>query len=210
LSNTAEGRYSFAAGRRAKAYHDGAFVWADSTDADFASSANDQFAVRATGGVVFNTGGAPFQINGNTVWHTGNDGHNSGLNADMVDGIHAGSFQRKYYDGTVPAGSSVKIEIPHYTLWTLQLSSGWPHKGGVAFVQGFENDRWIAITYVKYNGDGTFNYGGEEGHESSTTTLLQFGSGAYIYTVKCPGEDTGPHNLVLTAAGVGLKYRLIY
>jgi hypothetical protein len=44
--------YGFAAGRRAKANHTGAFVWADSTDADFASTTANQFAVRATGGVV--------------------------------------------------------------------------------------------------------------------------------------------------------------
>ena len=49
--NTAAGNYSFAAGRQAKANHQGAFVWGDSTDADFASSANDQFLIRASGGV---------------------------------------------------------------------------------------------------------------------------------------------------------------
>jgi hypothetical protein len=43
--------YAYAAGRRAKVNHDGAFVWADSTDADFASIANNEFAVRASGGV---------------------------------------------------------------------------------------------------------------------------------------------------------------
>ncbi len=53
--NTALGAYSFAAGRRAKANHAGAFVWADSTDADFASTANDQFLIRASGGVGINT-----------------------------------------------------------------------------------------------------------------------------------------------------------
>ena len=54
-NNTAAGDYSFAAGRRAKANHNGAFVWADQTDADFASTAADQFMVRAIGGVGFNT-----------------------------------------------------------------------------------------------------------------------------------------------------------
>jgi hypothetical protein len=49
--NEAWGDYSFAAGRRAKAEHDGAFVWADATDADFASERDDQFRVRAEGGV---------------------------------------------------------------------------------------------------------------------------------------------------------------
>jgi trimeric autotransporter adhesin len=53
--NAANGQDSFAAGRGAKANHAGAFVWADSTDADFASTANDQFNIRAGGGVRFHT-----------------------------------------------------------------------------------------------------------------------------------------------------------
>ena len=49
--NVADGSYSLAAGRKAKANHDGAFVWADATDADFASTQTNQFAVRASGGM---------------------------------------------------------------------------------------------------------------------------------------------------------------
>jgi hypothetical protein len=49
-SNTAQGEYSFSAGRRAKANHDGSFVWADSTNADFASTEPNQFLIRASGG----------------------------------------------------------------------------------------------------------------------------------------------------------------
>jgi hypothetical protein len=48
--------YAFAAGRRAKANHTGAFVWADSTDADFASTGTNQFLIRASGGVGIGTG----------------------------------------------------------------------------------------------------------------------------------------------------------
>ncbi len=55
IDNSATMSYTLAAGRRAKANHDGAFVWADSTDADFASTANDQFLIRANGGVGINT-----------------------------------------------------------------------------------------------------------------------------------------------------------
>ncbi len=55
LNNQALGNYSFAAGRRARAAQDGAFVWADSTDADFASTGEDQFLIRASGGVGINT-----------------------------------------------------------------------------------------------------------------------------------------------------------
>jgi GH24 family phage-related lysozyme (muramidase) len=32
------------------------------------------------------------QVNGNTVWHAGNDGSGSGLNADLLDGNHASAF----------------------------------------------------------------------------------------------------------------------
>ena len=49
-SNQAGGSYSLAAGRRAKANHSGAFVWADSTDADFTSDGANKFLVRASGG----------------------------------------------------------------------------------------------------------------------------------------------------------------
>jgi hypothetical protein len=49
-SNLAAGDYSFAAGRLAKANHDGAFVWGDSTAADVASTGIDSFTVRASGG----------------------------------------------------------------------------------------------------------------------------------------------------------------
>jgi hypothetical protein len=48
---TAGGAYSTAMGRRAKATHVGSFVWADSQDADFTSTADDEFSVRAAGGL---------------------------------------------------------------------------------------------------------------------------------------------------------------
>jgi hypothetical protein len=53
--NNAATNYAFAAGRRAKANHRGAFVWADSQAADFASTASNQFLIRASGGVGINT-----------------------------------------------------------------------------------------------------------------------------------------------------------
>ena len=50
-ANHAVGDFSFAAGRQAKAMHIGSFVWADSGQVDFASTANDQFSVKADGGI---------------------------------------------------------------------------------------------------------------------------------------------------------------
>ncbi len=52
--NSAKGNNSLAAGTRAKANHAGAFVWADTTPADFASMADNQYLIRAAGGVGIN------------------------------------------------------------------------------------------------------------------------------------------------------------
>ena len=53
--NTAQGSHSLAAGHRAKANHDGSFVWADISPfgLDFASTAANQFSARSTGGARF-------------------------------------------------------------------------------------------------------------------------------------------------------------
>jgi hypothetical protein len=76
LANAAGGDYSLAVGRRAKVRDTaesgvaggdrGAFVWADSTDADFTSTAPDQFLVRAGGGVGINTAAptSALEVNG--------------------------------------------------------------------------------------------------------------------------------------------------
>lgn len=53
--NFVDGRYSYAAGRRASAQNFGQFVWADSQDADFVASVADSFNVRAQGGVRLTT-----------------------------------------------------------------------------------------------------------------------------------------------------------
>jgi hypothetical protein len=58
LGNEALGRMSFAAGYRAIANDDGAFVWADATGGRLNSTARDQFMARASGGVTFYTDSA--------------------------------------------------------------------------------------------------------------------------------------------------------
>ncbi len=50
-TTTASGYSSTAMGRRALANNRGSFVWADSQNADFASTADNQFSIRASGGV---------------------------------------------------------------------------------------------------------------------------------------------------------------
>jgi hypothetical protein len=67
-NNQAYGVNSFAAGFKAQALHDGAFVWSDnSTNTLFPSSGSNQFLIRATGGVGINTNnpnGSALNVNG--------------------------------------------------------------------------------------------------------------------------------------------------
>ena len=81
--NTAAGDYSFAAGRRAKANHHGTFVWADSEDNDFASTSDNTFLIRASGGVGIGTNAPTEQL-------------------DVDGNIHA--------SGTITSGSSITID----------------------------------------------------------------------------------------------------
>jgi len=54
---------AFAAGTRAKATENGAFVWADSNPGIFSSTAPDQFSVRASGGTrIFSNAGATIGV----------------------------------------------------------------------------------------------------------------------------------------------------
>ncbi len=56
IATTASGDYSTAMGYFAEANHRGSFVWADASGASFASTASDQFSIRAHGGVRMDSG----------------------------------------------------------------------------------------------------------------------------------------------------------
>lgn len=70
--STVATNYAWAAGRRAKATNDGAFVWADSTDTDVGSTNNNSVTFRAAGGyrLYSNSGlsAGTFLAPGTTAW----------------------------------------------------------------------------------------------------------------------------------------------
>jgi hypothetical protein len=85
--NDAQGWYSFAAGHRAKSTHSGSFVWADSQLGDFASTGDDQFRVRARGGVFFNSGSAGG--NQTVSWAPGNASWGFSSDRNLKEGVKA-------------------------------------------------------------------------------------------------------------------------
>jgi hypothetical protein len=66
------------------------------------------YDLRVKSGSTFKTlsfsGNGTFTWNGNTVWHAGNDGSGSGLDADTVDGLHVSKA-----GNTKPWGTIVSI-----------------------------------------------------------------------------------------------------
>ncbi len=111
--NTAEGHYSFAAGRHAQALHRGAFVWADSTDTPITSTTDNQFLVRASGGVVFTaTHGALLRLEPNTyspnlIGGYGGNGTTSGTHGATIGGGGQSGWINRVTDhfGTVAGGA---------------------------------------------------------------------------------------------------------
>ncbi|HTY86499.1 MAG TPA: tail fiber domain-containing protein [Candidatus Acidoferrum sp.] len=87
-NNIAGGQFSFAAGQRARAFHNGTFVWADSIDADFFSTGSNQFLIRAGGGVGIGTNNPQSALHvAGTVTAAGFAGNGaalSGLNASQL------------------------------------------------------------------------------------------------------------------------------
>ena len=99
--------YAFAAGRRAKAIHQGAFVWGDSQNVDFPSTEADQFAVRAQGGVRLVTGAGGLTLEGNLHIQdpvTGTTVVELGAGLDFAEGFNVEALD------TIPSGSVLSID----------------------------------------------------------------------------------------------------
>ena len=61
------------------------------------------------------TGTGSLTYGGNTLWHSGNDGVSSGLDADLLDGLHSSSFSQIYTLGTfTDYRKTVVLLVPEY------------------------------------------------------------------------------------------------
>jgi hypothetical protein len=112
--NDADSDYSFAAGYRAKALGVGTFVWADSTDQDFASALDNCFAIRASGGVGIGSAEprGPLHILSSNVPPAGLASYNNGL---LLGSAGAPNYKWiQSYGGSLslnPLGNNVGIGV---------------------------------------------------------------------------------------------------
>jgi hypothetical protein len=117
FQNEAVGDFSYAAGFCAKAEYAGSFVWADSSSCfpKFASTVPNQFLVRATGGVFFDTGDSALNANGD-LSVAGNATVNGNLNVGTLNGAAPSALQ-------VPSGAVMFFNLT-------ACPSGWSPLSG--------------------------------------------------------------------------------
>jgi hypothetical protein len=112
-----------AAGRRAKAVNTGSFVWADSTNADFTSTADNQFSIRAANGMFIanDAGGAKtvpvgtrYRDNSIVAWArvTAAGGLDSNFNITSVTRLSAGLYRFTLNSALSSGFSLVPIVTP--------------------------------------------------------------------------------------------------
>jgi hypothetical protein len=132
--NDAGGDYSLAAGRRAKAMHNGAFVWSDDTDSDFPSTADQQFLIRATGGVGINKNDPATALDvAGTVTADAFVGDGSGLINIPGSLWQSDGSDVSYPDGNVGIGTSTPM-------YKLHVAGGETLLDGLRLPGGFASD----------------------------------------------------------------------
>jgi hypothetical protein len=208
--NDAGGNYSFAAGLRARALHDGAFVWADSADTMLQSTANDQFLVRATGGVSFTTDSAPFHINGKPVHQPANmvvvaqSGGDTASVQAAIDSITDAAANNPYLVWVAPGVYSETVTMkPHIhlqgagqeatTISSTVTTGDWPPTIGTLVLAEHASLRDLTVTN---SGTGDRNVA-LLATDGTTQTLIADvtaqaqGAGSYNYGIFLTGSETG-------------------
>ena len=207
--------YALAAGRQAKANHTGAFVWADSTDANFSSTAGDQFLVRASGGVGINTNNPQADLHvAGTVLATSFIGGGSGLSdisgsaladgaisnvhlaAGSVTGDKLGTIEDLSVSGSVVAQS---LQLQSQADGPLQLATATYILAPIDFHDpgGYAEGVWGDGNFIylanwggglhSYSADASGNLTHIDSHDSGGSAYGVWGDGNFIYLANVGG-----------------------
>ena len=113
------------------------------------------------------------RVNTNTVFHAGNDGSGSGLDADKLDGVEASSFLRS--DANDTATGDIEF-TGHVRIVTGDIDNTNTTKG-LMFDAGYENGQYRTRIRKDDKGGGIPLYiDSSEGTANSYTAIARFGS----------------------------------
>lgn len=112
-----------------------------------------------------------FRAGGNTVWHGGNDGSGSGLDADLLDGYHATAFDRIVAQNLVQNGGYVVYASGRKEAWGL-ITVGQDSYGSWTIPAGAGFTSWVHPTFSYTGKAGTGNTGDNTMISSVTTAAI--------------------------------------
>ena len=170
-------------------------------------------------GTISNTSGA-LQWQGNTVFHSGNDGSGSGLDADTLDGVNSGSFLRSdatdSFTGTITnsgelhsfagAVSAANLQKTRFARSTSQFMSFYGDAGGnrmvsvsssnnpkpnIGFGYSVDGGATLASSYTLNGSSGTIWHTGNDGSGSGLDADTLDGSHASAFALKSGATFTG-------------------
>lgn len=133
-------------------------------------------------------GNNELKYNTYTLWHSGNDGHNSGLDADTVDGVHASSFL--YYKGAVSSATTAIAGVGLYG-WNTATSSnfnGFSHGYGDSIVfQG--HTTWY--NRLDFCTNGQIDFWHAINPSSLTGSMSKVGTLAFLHSTVANANSLG-------------------
>ena len=144
------------------------------------------------------------KVGSNTVWHSGNDGSGSGLDADVLDGVEASQFIRSDVTDIKTGGSalqfqpssgSAKVNMDARVSGSGARLHKWNNSGGgyLPYYEnwwdgdsyqsfGTENNRWVFNQQIHVSDAyGNAYFGGNQSDEWGRIEFEGFSNGTYIY-----------------------------
>lgn len=215
LGNKTLDNYSIAAGRRAKALHSGAFVWGDGTDADFASTAANQFLIRASNvGIGLNNPTKKLEVAGSIKVGTNDTVFSSNLSSNSPLNLQAPAGTSRMYINDVTGSVGIGTTSPSATLHIFRSafpSLAWDDAGATEW--GFTHDgsnlnmNEAGATRTRFLPGGSVHFGitgGSVGIGTSTpANKLDIEGGAAIGATYS-GTSAAPANGLLVEGNVGV------
>jgi microcystin-dependent protein len=175
--NQASANFTFAAGRRAKALHEGSIVFGDARDQDKSSTGNNQFIIGSSGGVAINTtpaSGVALTVSGRV---RADSAEFSSMAVTTLNSTSVSGY------GTIPVGGII--------LWSGAVNAvpdGW------ALCNGTQNTPDLRGRFVM-GGGGTRAVGVTGGAETVTLSIGQLPAHNHVVSGRTSSDGDHSHML---------------